>query len=202
MDFDLSIFKAYDVRGLYPSQINEDFCFAIGQAYAKVIQPKKVAIGRDVRVHGGILKEKLIKGLTDAGVDVIDIGVISTEMLYYAVGNFGYDGGLTVSASHNPAEFNGVKMVGKDSRAISADTGLFNIRDKMGEKFIDENKGKVEEKNILDEYIKYILDLAKLKNIQPCKIVANPNFGQNGIALLRLIGNAQRGRCAKGTFHF
>src|ERR1700752_813624 len=108
---DQSIFKAYDIRGIYPSEIDEDEVYKIAQAYAKFLSPKTVALGRDVRTSGGSLWEAAKRGLTDHGVNVVDIGVISTDMLYFAVAHYGYDGGITISASHNPKEYNGMKMV-------------------------------------------------------------------------------------------
>src|SRR5438046_1632347 len=99
------IFKAYDVRGIYPDQVNEKTAYRIGEAYTAVRRPKKVAVGRDVRNSGEILKQQLIKALLESGVDVVDIGVITTDQLYFAVGNYGFDGGISVTASHNPAEY-------------------------------------------------------------------------------------------------
>lgn len=187
MSYDPKIFKAYDIRGIYPDQIDEDTVYKIGQAYLKVIGGKKIAVGRDVRVHGEKLKSALIRSLTDAGCDVVDIGVISTDMLYFAVGSYGLDGGLTISASHNPAEYNGVKMVGKGVKAISSETGLFEIRDAMGQMMVSDKKGKVEVKDIFEDYSKYLLNIAQIKKIKPLKIVANANFGMAGVAFKKII---------------
>ncbi|HVX58901.1 MAG TPA: phosphomannomutase CpsG, partial [Candidatus Saccharimonadales bacterium] len=104
------IFKAYDVRGVYPDQINEEIVARIGEAFAAVRKPKVVAVGQDVRASGVSLKKALIEALLKAGVDVVDIGRITTDQLYFSVGNYGYDGGISVTASHNPGEYNGMKF--------------------------------------------------------------------------------------------
>lgn len=174
------IFKAYDIRGIYPAEINEELVYRIGHAYAKFVKPQTVAVGRDVRKSGAKLFKALTKGLTEAGVDVIDIGVITTDMLYFAVGHYGYDGGITISASHNPAEYNGLKMVKRGPEAISGDSGIYEIRDMAlsDGKFPKSHVlGTVEKKDILADYISEILqfvDTAKLKHF---KIAVNPNFG-------------------------
>ncbi|HWW38685.1 MAG TPA: phosphomannomutase CpsG, partial [Pedobacter sp.] len=126
---DPTIFKAYDIRGIYPVSINEQTVYKIAQAYAKFVQPKVVAVGRDVRLSGPALFESVCRGLTDHGVNVIDIGVCTTDMYYFAVANYGYDGGIMISASHNPKEYNGLKMVRGNSVPISGDTGIMDLKD-------------------------------------------------------------------------
>jgi phosphomannomutase len=126
-NIDQTIFKAYDIRGIYPAQIDEEVAYKIGQAYAKFINPKTVALGRDVRLSGLSLFESAKQGLVDAGVNVVDIGVISTDMLYFAVAEYGFDGGITISASHNPKEYNGFKLVRTGAQPISGDTGIMDI---------------------------------------------------------------------------
>ena len=127
------IFRAYDVRGIYPAEINEEAAYRIGGAYAAYLQlvGKTVAVGRDVRLSSPSLQQAVTKGLTDAGVNVLDIGLGPTELMYYAVGSLGLDGGIQVSASHNPGEYNGIKMFrgGGGVNAISIDTGIAEIRD-------------------------------------------------------------------------
>src|SRR3990172_3169954 len=109
---DSKIFKAYDIRGIYPNEINEDTVYKIGQAFAKLLNfPKVVAVGKDVRLSSPSLWRAAASGLTDAGVDVVDIGTGSTDMYYFAVSFYGLDGGMMVSASHNAKEYNGLKMV-------------------------------------------------------------------------------------------
>lgn len=190
-NFHPEIFKAYDIRGVYPSEINEELAYKIGQAYAKIIQPKgNVAVGMDVRQSSPQLKEAMINSLTDAGIDVVDVGLISTEMIYFAVGNFGYAGGIQITASHNPAEYNGVKMVREEARPISSDNGIFEIRDlisKNEEKVQSTTKGKVEKKDILADFSNFVLKFIDVTKIKPLKLVYNPNFGFEGEVLQSVV---------------
>ncbi len=188
--FDPSIFKAYDIRGIYPEQIDEDIAYAMGQGYASVIKPTKpVAVGYDVRIHSEELKECVIRGLNDAGIDVVDIGLISTEMYYFAVGNYGYGGGIQVTASHNPAEWHGAKMVKEGAAPISGETGLEQIRDFVasGEKITAEKKGTTIKKDIMDEFCRYALTWVDASKIKPLKLVHNPNFGFEGKVLNKIV---------------
>jgi phosphomannomutase len=176
---DYSIFKAYDIRGIYPTQIDEDAAYKIAQAYAKFINPKAVALGRDVRTSGQKLWEAAKQGLVDHGVNVVDIGVISTDMMYFAVGNYGYDGGITISASHNPAEYNGMKLVREGAIPISGDTGIQTMREivEQGYAYKMEKPGHVTKKDIAQEYIFKCLSFVDLTKIKPFRIVANSMFG-------------------------
>lgn len=176
------IFRAYDIRGIYPAEINEEAVYDIAQAYVRFVKPKKVVLGRDVRWHGAKLFKAATQGFTDLGVSVIDIGVISTDMLYFTVAFYGFDGGLTISGSHNPVEYNGIKMVRKGSVGISSDTGLLKIKEialknKPSQK---KEKGRVLKKNILVDYLKHIKKFAEIKNPRPLKVVGNANFGLAG----------------------
>jgi phosphomannomutase len=183
-----SIFKAYDIRGIYPNEINEEIAYKIGAAYATYLKPKRVALGRDVRLSGGKLMKAVQEGLTKAGVEVVDIGVISTDMLYFAVAEYGYDGGISITASHNPGEHNGMKMVREGSKPISLDSGLAEIRDiaEKGKFITAKNPGKITKKEILDDYVSKILSFIEIDKIKPMKIVVNPNFGAAGRALDKL----------------
>lgn len=182
MTIDQSIFKAYDFRGIYPKQLNEKIVYKIAQAYAKFLKPKQVALGRDVRLSSPSLWRAAAKGLTDAGVDVIDIGQISTDMYYFAVGFYGYDGGICITGSHNPKEYNGMKFVRQNAIAISSDTGLLEIKKMVlkGIKIAAPQKGKIVKKNIWNDYIKFILKFIEPKKIKPLKVVINANFGLAG----------------------
>ncbi|MBI2588129.1 phosphomannomutase/phosphoglucomutase [Candidatus Berkelbacteria bacterium] len=182
------IFHALDIRGIYPSEINEEAVYDIAQAYVRFVKPQKVVLGRDVRWHGAALFKAALKGFIEAGVSVVDIGIISTDMLYFAVAFYGFDGGLTISGSHNPAEYNGIKMVRKKSVAISSDSGLLEIkklafRNKPTLKVL---KGKVFKKNILVDYLKHIQKFADLKKSRPFTVVGNANFGLAGLVVEKL----------------
>lgn len=192
------IFRAYDIRGIYPIDFNEATAYAIGQAYAHVFRPREVVVGRDVRLSGYSLWQALTDGLTDAGVDVVNVGTISTDMLYFAVAHYHFDGGLTVSASHNPREYNGVKMVREKSTAISSDTGLFTVRDVVLEGYHTRAavKGRVRYLDFLDDYLKHVLSFIDPAHIKPAKVVLNANFGLAGQVaekLLSLLPRSEKG---------
>ena len=188
------IFKAYDVRGIYPNEINELDVYKIAQAYCDFVKPKTVIVGSDVRISSPSLKKAAIKGVTDLGIKVIDIGEISTDMLYFAVANYGYTGGFSITASHNPKEYNGIKFIREESKPISSDTGIFEIRDlamkmETGEEILtgEINNDLVEQKNILEDYVKKIKSFADFSKFKKIKIVANPNFGVAGRALDKVL---------------
>ncbi len=176
---DPTIFKAYDIRGIYPTQINKETAYKIGQAYAKFINPKTVALGKDVRISGPELFEAAKQGLIDHGVNVVDIGTISTDMLYFAVAQYGFDGGITISASHNPKEYNGMKMVRAKAVPISGDSGIMDIKQLVldGYEFKAGTQGTFESKVIQKEYVEKCLSLINVKTIKPFKVVANGMFG-------------------------
>jgi len=175
------IFRAYDIRGVYPTDIDEEAYYRIAKAYTLLFHPKTVVVGRDARVSSAQLSESLISGFVDAGVDVIDIGGITTDMLYFAVGAYDYSGGIVVSASHNPKEYNGAKMVREKAAAISSDTGLFDIRDALkagkDKEVKSDKQGTVKEKDVLDDYLKHVLSFVDTSVIEPFTFVGNANFG-------------------------
>jgi phosphomannomutase len=179
MNINPSIYKAYDIRGTYPDQINEVTVYKTAQAYAKFIGPKTVVLGRDVRLSGPALWEAAKNGLVDHGVNVIDIGVISTDMLYFAVANYGYDGGITISASHNPKEYNGMKLVREQAIPISGDTGIKDIKQLVLDdySFKADTRGEVSSKDIRDDYLKKCLSLINVSKLKKFRVVANGMFG-------------------------
>ncbi|KKT32296.1 MAG: Phosphomannomutase [Candidatus Woesebacteria bacterium GW2011_GWB1_44_11] len=190
MTIDPSIFKAYDVRGIYPDSITPELAYKIGQAYAEFIKPKgEVVVGNDVRLHSEELKMKVAEGLTDSGVDVVDIGLISTDMYYFAVGNYGFAGGIQSSASHNPPEFHGFKMIREKVIPLTFEDGISQIRDLIvKDEFVkSETKGKIRKLNIDDDYVDYILSWLKLKDIKHFKVVINPNFGYAGVMFRKIV---------------
>lgn len=176
------VFRAYDIRGIYPTDIDEQAYYRIAKAYVYLFKPKTMVVGMDARSSSPPLKASLIKGFLDAGVDVVDIGEITTDMLYYTVGaSPDYSGGVVVSASHNPKEYNGMKMVREKATAISSDTGLFDIRDtlKAGKdaEVTSDKKGTWTERNILDEYLAHVLKSIDRSRIKQFTFVGNANFG-------------------------
>jgi phosphomannomutase len=189
----LSCFKAYDVRGRVPDELNEDIAYAIGRAYAEVVKPKKVAVGHDIRLSSESIKAALSAGLLDSGVDVYDIGQCGTEEIYFAafhesIEGGKMDGGIVVTASHNPKDYNGMKFVREGSRPISGDTGLFEIQ-----RLAEENnfpavskQGKSVELNIADAYIEHLLSYVDITTLKPLKIVVNAGNGGAGAVIDRL----------------
>lgn len=181
------IFKAYDIRGVYPEEIDEIGAYKIASALCDYLKPSELVVGCDVRLSSPSIKKAAIKAITDKGVRVIDVGEISTDMLYFAVANYNFAGGLTVTASHNPKEYNGMKIVREDSKPISGDSGLFDIRDVAMKMIVDEsilsaepNYELIEKKEITNDYAKKVRGFADFSKIKPLRIVANPNFGVGG----------------------
>lgn len=185
-----SIFKAYDIRGIYPQDINEEAAYLIIQAYVKIFKPKIVVVGKDVRESGPSLFESVCKGLTDAGVNVIDIGTVSTDEYYFAVGELPVDGGVTISASHNPREWNGFNFCDKGAIPLSLETGLSKVRDLLDQDqspIKSQILGKITKQDVSDAFLKKAVSFADLQNLKPVKIVANANFGVDVVLLKQAI---------------
>lgn len=180
---ELTCFKAYDVRGRIPDQINEDIAYRIGRAYAEIIKPKKVVVGYDIRLTSPALSQALTNGLTDAGVDVYDIGLSGTEEVYFATFHEQMDGGIAVTASHNPKDYNGMKFVREGAKPISGDTGLLDIK-ALAEKnsFADYQgeKGKVYPLDISQSYPEHLLTYVDKAALKPLKLVVNAGNGGAG----------------------
>ncbi len=175
---DPAIFHAYDIRGVYPEQLNPEVAYKIAQAYARLIKPKEVALGRDVRLSGPLLFEAMKNGFIEHGVNVIDIGVISSDTCYFISGEYGYDA-LIISASHNPREYNGIKMMRKNAVSISDDSGINEIKRLVlsGYAYTAPNLGKLTKKDVTNEYLEKCLSFIDKSKIKPIKIVANGMFG-------------------------
>jgi phosphomannomutase len=188
---DWAVFKAYDIRGVYPDQIDEEAYYRIAKAYVYLFKPKTVVVGMDARLSSPPLKAALTEGFLDAGVDVVDIGKITTDMLYFAVGAYDYSGGIVVSASHNPKQYNGMKLVREKVTAISSDTGLFDIRDVVKEgkdaSVTSDRKGTLTERDILDDYIQHVLKSIDKSSIKRFRFVGNANFGYASRPVARLV---------------
>lgn len=190
MTINPAIFKSYDIRGTYPNNFNEEIAYLITQAYIKLYTPKIVVLGRDVRESGKSIFDSSLKAFLDAGVNVIDIGLVSTDMFYFAVGSLPVDGGITISASHNPREYNGMNFCAKGADPISSESGLYNIRDlviKDQSPIQSDKKGNVEKKDVTDNFIKMVVSYADLSNLKPIKIVANGNFGIDVMLLQKAV---------------
>lgn len=181
----LTCFKAYDIRGELGVELNEDVAYRIGRAYGEYLKPNKMVLGGDVRLTSEALKLALAKGLQDAGTDVVDIGVTGTEEIYFATSYLALDGGIEVTASHNPMNYNGMKLVRENSRPISGDTGLRDIQalaEANDFPAVDPAKrGGYEKASVLDEYVDKLLSYVNLDNFtRPLKLVFNSGNGAAG----------------------
>jgi phosphomannomutase len=183
MDVDTSIFKAYDIRGIYPDTLNNEVAYKIAQGYVNYVKPKgEVLVGHDVRIHSEELKEDVIRGLTDAGVNVVDVGLISTDMYYFSVGNYKLSGGIQVTASHNPPQWHGMKMVREQVKPLTLEKGINQIKEFVvkNNSYKKNKHGKVRKLNIEEDYANYILSWLTKSKLNNFKIVYNPNFGYAG----------------------
>jgi len=185
MPIQINCFKAYDIRGQIPDQLNADIAYRIGNATAEYLNARTIVLGRDIRLSSNELADAIAAGINDAGADVIDIGLCGTEVVYFATGDLEVDGGIMVTASHNPADYNGLKLVREQSKPISADTGLLDIRslaegDRRKLSDIPGNRGH---KDVSERYIERLLSFIDVSKLQPLKIVSNAGNGGAGVAL-------------------
>ncbi len=184
----LACFKAYDVRGKVPSELNLEIAYAVGRAYADQTGAKRVCIGYDIRLSGPDLYKAIAKGLNDAGVDVVHLGMIGTEMVYFATAFYGYDGGIMITASHNPPEYNGMKMVRQESRPISGDTGLTDIERRAFEKKWERTgQGSQEDKDCYRDFVGHLLRIVPPGDLKALLVLADPGNGSSGLALDQLL---------------
>ena len=183
----LACFKAYDVRGRMPDELNEDIAYSIGRAFAEFLKPKTVVVGYDIRLTSKQMCDKVIEGLRDAGSDVYNIGMCGTEEVYFATSHLKADGGICVTASHNPKDYNGMKFVREGSRPISGDTGLKDIEMLAhANDFAEVNaskRGKLELVDTRPAYTQHLLTYVEADKLKPLKIVCNAGNGGGGLAL-------------------
>ena len=180
---DETVFKAYDVRGLYPSQINEDLARHIGRALVAFLDAKRIAVSRDMRVSSPTLSAAFIDGARTQGADVVDFGMLATDMLYYAVARDHFDGGAQITASHNPKEYNGVKMVRQQAFPLSGDAGISDIREMILADQIPTPTayGNLREQQVLDDYLEHILSFVDLGTLRPFRLVLDAGSGMGGL---------------------
>ncbi|WP_263079912.1 phosphomannomutase CpsG [Endozoicomonas sp. Mp262] len=180
----LPCFKAYDIRGRMPDELNEDIAWRIGRATAEYLKPKTIVVGGDIRLSSPALKAALSDGLRSGGADVIDIGLCGTEEIYFATSHLKADGGVMVTASHNPKDYNGMKLVREESKPISGDTGLREIQRLAEEVFNhrvhEEHKGSYREISNLAPYVDHVLGYIKPAELKPLKLVVNAGNGAAG----------------------
>ena len=182
-----NVFKAYDVRGLYGSELDEDGAYAIGRAYVEQFEPRRMSVGRDMRLSSPAMAAALIEGAADGGADVLDLGLVGTEMVYFAVGALGLDGGVAVTASHNPKEYTGMKIVRRGALPVGGESGLLEIRDRAleivaGSKLTSQ-RGTVREEDIWPAFVDKVLSFVDVSAMKPLRVVIDAANGMAGVML-------------------
>jgi phosphomannomutase len=186
MALDPKAFKAYDVRGLYPSEVDEDGGEAIARAYVEVFEPHVIAVGRDMRLSSPTMHAAFVRGASGAGADVVDIGMVGTEMLYYAVGEMGLDGGATVTASHNPKDYTGAKIVRRGALPVGGDSGLLDIRDRAlspPDTSGGQTPGRVEKRDVYPGFVEKVISFIDPGAVSPLRVVIDAANGMGGAML-------------------
>lgn len=188
---DQKIFKAYDIRGTYPDQVNEGIAYQVGRGLVEYLSAKSVAVGRDMRLSSPELHEGLTRGIVEGGCDVIDIGLVSTDCLYFAVGKFGYDAGVMITASHNPPEYNGFKMCRKEAVPLSGEAGIGQIKELILKDAFPAPKklGTVEKRDIEEAYVEHLLSFVDKDRIKPFNLVIDAGNGMAGKIVPRLFSH-------------
>ncbi len=182
---DPKVFKAYDVRGLYGEEIDEDGAYAIGRAYVQHFEPPRVAVGRDMRLSSPSMAAAAMRGAADGGAKVLDLGEIGTEMLYYAVGELGLEGGFTVTASHNPKEYTGFKIVRRGALPVGGDSGLADVRDAAAAGAWQRSgaPGTIERLDVWPGFVEKVLSFVDVGAIRPLRVVIDAANGMAGAML-------------------
>jgi len=182
MSINPSIFKAYDVRGLYPSEVNEEAARLIGRGFVSYLQAKRIAVSRDMRLSSPSVAAAFIEGARAQGAAVVDYGMMGTDMMYYAVARDGHDGGAQITASHNPKEYNGIKLVRKEAFPLSGDAGIGDIRDMIATGRLPreaDEPGSVSQMHVLDDYVRHVMSFIDPSIVKPFNVVLDAG---NGIA--------------------
>lgn len=179
------IFRAYDIRGIYPTQINEEFAYKLGRSFA-TFNPGKIVVGRDCRIGGESLKRELVKGLTESGAEVIDIGIVPTPLVIFSIGYYNFDGGISITASHNPKEHQGFLFYNKKGVGIGRENGLEKIKELILSEKFKESRGLVKEKAVLEDYINFISKKITIRETNK-KIVIDCGNGVISTALFGLL---------------
>jgi phosphomannomutase len=183
---DPQVFKAYDVRGIYPAELDEEGAYAVGRAYVEQFEPKRIAVGRDMRVSSPSMADAVIAGAAAGGATVVDIGMVGTEMLYFAVGELALDGGVAVTASHNPKDYTGMKIVRRGALPVGGDSGLFDIRDRaLG--LLGHDRGQspamAEKVDVYPAFVEKVLSFVDVEAIKPLRVVIDAANGMAGAML-------------------
>jgi phosphomannomutase len=184
----LKVFGAYDIRGIYPTDLTDEQARLIARAFVQFLGVDRVAVGRDMRVSSPALASTVIRGITDQGADAIDLGLTTTDELYFAVGKYGYPGGVMITASHNPGNYNGIKLCREQAIPLSSETGIDAIREMLtgGQLREAERTGQVIQRDVTDAYIQHCLSFVDLANIKPLKIAVDAGNGMAGMVVPRV----------------
>ena len=193
---DPKVFKAYDVRGIYPDELDEAGAEAIGRAYVEQFEPRRIAVGRDMRLSSPAMQEAVMRGAAAAGCDVLDIGLVGTEMVYFAVGSLGLEGGIMVTASHNPKQYTGLKLVRRGALPVGGESGLLDVRDRAAStdtprrarhggshRDVSVTEGSVETHDIWTAYVERVMSFVDVSSLKPLKVVIDAANGMAGTML-------------------
>ena len=194
---DPKVFKAYDVRGIYPDELDEAGAEAIGRAYVEQFEPRRIAVGRDMRLSSPSMQEAVMRGAASAGCDVLDIGLVGTEMVYFAVGSLGLEGGIMVTASHNPKQYTGLKLVRRGALPVGGESGLLDVRDRAAtdgtrpggprhggsHRDVSVTEGSVETHDIWTAYVERVMSFVDVSSLKPLKVVIDAANGMAGTML-------------------
>ena len=181
---DPSVFKAYDVRGIYPSQLDEDGAYRVARAYTEHFEPRSVAVGRDMRLSSPSVQAAVTEGVADAGADVVELGLVGTEMLYHAVAELSLDGGICVTASHNPGNYTGMKIVRRGALPVGGDSGLAEIRARAEADFEPTStRGTVRSEDVFPSFVAKVLSFVDPSTIRPLRVVIDAANGMAGVML-------------------
>jgi phosphomannomutase len=184
MALDPKVFKAYDVRGIHPSELDEEGAYAIGRAYVEQFEPRRIAVGRDMRLSSPAMAQAVMRGAVDGGAEVVDIGLVGTEMLYFGVGELDLDGGVMVTASHNPKEYTGMKIVRRGALPVGGDSGLLEIRDRaLAIESPPASEPAVESVDIYPAFVDRVLSFVDPEAIRPLHVVIDAGNGMAGAML-------------------
>ena len=182
---DPKVFKAYDVRGIYPDELDEAGAYAIGRAYVEEFEPRRIAVGRDMRLSSPAMADAVMRGAADSGTDVVDLGLVGTEMVYFAVGELELEGGIAVTASHNPKEYTGMKIVRRGALPVGGDSGLLDIRTRAmsGARHETGPAGTIEQEDIWPRFVDRVLSFIDVAAVKPLHVVIDAANGMGGAML-------------------
>jgi phosphomannomutase len=181
---DPKVFKAYDVRGIYPDEIDEAGAYAIGRGYVDEFEPRRIAVGRDMRLSSPSMTDAVMRGAADSGAEVLDLGMVGTEMLYFAVGELQLDGGVEVTASHNPKEYTGMKIVRRGALPVGGDSGLLDVRTRaIADPAPPKDGGSIRQEDIWPRFVERVLSFVDVDAIRPLRVVIDAANGMAGVML-------------------